>query len=249
MQPTRAKKLLEILIYFSKYDHTWHFWAKITVSFFIFQFWAGASLSSAIIRHCFTNQNWLLKWVCFKTKYPESWRQLDFLWLLTKNVVPILSKVSSPNRVRLRIVRLYSINNVFFYKNPFIYPTKHIMFTSSKPASFSDSTRSNIVKSSSVQKCPLRKIEFLDTISFFPYNVNRIQCNMQHISRITNYIAEFVSVDDGNPKHLRGHDSASTLCGLQPILWLGKGVLVTVSCNLSVPMRMAKGRYWRFLGD
>ena len=81
-----------------------------------------------------------------------------------------------------------------------------------------------------------------DTISFFPYNVDRIQCNMQHISKITNYIAEFVSVDDGNAKHLRGHDSASTLCGLQPILWLSKGVLVTVSCNLSVPMRMAKGR-------
>ena len=61
--------------------HTW--WAKITVSLFIFQFWAGASPSLAIIRHCFTNQNWLLKWVCFKTKYPESWRQSYFLWLLT----------------------------------------------------------------------------------------------------------------------------------------------------------------------
>lgn len=43
------------------------------------------------------------------------------------------------------------------------------MFTSSKPTSFSDSTHSNIVMSSSVQKCPLRKIEFLDIFYFRTY--------------------------------------------------------------------------------
>eukprot|EP00961_Rhodomonas_salina_P292471 3932962-Rhodomonas_salina.1 len=72
-------------------------------------------------------------------------------------------------------------------------------------------------------------------------NADRIQRNLDHIAATPGPVAEIASEDAGYAKHLRSSDSPALFSMLQPLLWLGHGVRVSVTSNLCTANGIVRG--------
>eukprot|EP00961_Rhodomonas_salina_P252848 3417601-Rhodomonas_salina.1 len=72
-------------------------------------------------------------------------------------------------------------------------------------------------------------------------NADRIQRNLDHVAAVPGPVAEIASEDISIQKHLGHVDSPTLFAMLQPMLWLGAGVRVSVTSNLCTANGIVRG--------
>jgi len=80
------------------------------------------------------------------------------------------------------------------------------------------------------------------TMHFVAYNAERIEKNLSHLQHVQGPVAEFTSVDTGHKRHTHAPDSPTYFSGQQKILWLGRGVRVTLCRNIRTSLALTKGK-------